>query len=287
MASPNDMMRAWLGAVFLCLAGIVVILNLPNGDAAASNSKRFEDAIRNLDPVPDILVLGSSLSLMAFPSQLHVDAASGSDAPTLRGTRFAAPCARPEELARLLEAAIGRGVSIILLEINQFLYDPVVCQPETDIRNLLRDFVTVLRWRIKWAIFGVDSALAEAARDPPVLGKIYDGHESQRDFHGRITLRSPQILDVLETGLAAGRQKGLAVVLVAFPRSETASRFLGAAFNAALDSRLADVRNRFANVVWEPARFWPNRYFSDRAHMNQAGRERILAELQDMLGEAR
>jgi len=281
------MTRIWLAAVLFCLAGIVTIVYLPSGEVAVSRSERFEYAIRNLDPLPDLIVLGSSLSSVAVPPQMRLDAEPGSGAPALTALRIALPCTQPQELARLLELATSRGVSVILFEINHFLYDLKSCHPERGLRARLGDFVLFLRWRIKWAIYGTDSALAEAAYESTFLKQIYDGDESRLRRDYRISLRPPEAFGLLEPVLAAGRKKGLRVILVVLPRSETASRFLGTAFNSGLDTRIADIRDRFANMVWEPARSWPDRYFADQGHMNRAGRERFMAALARIIGEVR
>lgn len=287
MAGAGEMARVWATAVILLLAGIVAILNLPDGDIAESALRRTDRSIRDLDPVPDLLVIGTSLTNMAFPPRIRRERSEGSEGKTWQGLRIAMSCGQPDDLARLLDAAVARGIAQILIEINHFLYRVDGCHAETGVKAMLANFVTGLRWRIKWTLLGTDAALAAAEREPTTLGQIYDGDGSRLATEYSVTLRPSETIDLLTPALAAARQKGLDVILVVMPRSDTASRFAGGAFNTGLDARVAALRARVPNVVWEPARSWPDRYFADRAHMNLAGRERILAEMWPAIGNAR
>lgn len=281
------MTRVWLGAILLCLAGIVAILALPGAQIVESRQERFSQAIRQLDPAPDVLVLGSSLSMLAFPSEFRVGDTPGPDTPAQYGLRMAVSCARPKELARMLKGAVARGIPRIFVEINHMLYSMKPCHAERGLRASLTSFALALRLRIKWTVQGTGAVLVEAGREPVGLKQIYDGDTSELGRYYPAKLLSPKAFDVLEPVMAEGRRNGVEVTLVAMPRSETALRFLGDEFNTGYDASLAALRARFSNRVWEPARFWPDHYFADHAHMNLAGRARFLAEFEHLFGETK
>jgi len=198
---------------------------------------------------------------------------------------MALSCIEPDALARMMKEAVARGIPKIIVEVNHLLYSMKACRPEPGLRAKFTNFAFALRLRVSWTVLGTGAVLAEASREFDSLKQTYDGDKSQLGNLYPARLRSPKAFDLLEALVAARREKGLEVILVVMPRSETASQFLGAAFNSELDARLVALRGRFANMVWEPARFWPDRYFADHAHMNQAGRERFLAEFGNVIGE--
>jgi hypothetical protein len=283
ISGVQTMLRTWMTAVFLCLLGIVGILNLPGTDVAEPRTAQIAYTIARFDPVPDILVLGSSLSMLAFPPQIRIPAAEKQEADRV-AIRIALPCSQPAELARVLDEAVRSGVSTVLFEVNHFLYSLKPCNPDRGLSTRLTDFSRALRQRLEWALFGSKSALGEVAHERVFLARTYDGDPRKLALHYPRDLSSPKAFDLLEDPMSEAVRRGIEVIFIVMPRSRTAARFLGAEFDALLDTGLVELRSRFSGKVWEPARAWPDHYFADWAHMNEAGRARLLSELPQAIG---
>lgn len=94
-----------------------------------------------------------------------------------------------------------------------------------------------------------------------------------------IHVRPPREEARLAALVGQARARGVDVILVAPPRSETAVRLNGKARTADLQREIEDLATRLDVPVFAPVGPWADSLFTDQAHLNRAGRDRFLDAL--------
>jgi len=178
----------------------------------------------------------------------------------------------------LLHRAVDSRVPKVLVEVDPLL------------RTLLRleepSGIQILSDRLRLAALVVTGFVPATTEAPNA--RVYDG--DKRDLVARsyaARAHSPRHPSALRDALAAAKRNGTEVIWIAMPRSQAAAEVLGPGFETSFARELDEFASRFSAVVWRPAKFWPNKLFIDRAHMNEDGRARFVDELSRFLSTRR
>jgi hypothetical protein len=125
---------------------------------------------------------------------------------------------------------------------------------------------------------GRTSTFDDDTSDPRFYNVVYAGGTVELALYYPVAAHPPRDPASIAAALRKARQRGIDVVWIAMPRSETTADYLGTEFETAFEKQLQEFATRFDTTVWRPAQFWPNRYFVDQSHLNAAGRTRMLSE---------
>lgn len=266
--SGRTMSAVWMCAVALataCMAGLLRIGEEPDPE------------LKWLRTPPFALVIGTSLVRHAFPPELAAKDLFSQATNNDRIGRAASPGLTDSETIGRLERAIDAGVKNIFIEIDPLLRTIRPDQIPDNLR-MLRDFSDKLRGAALQLLSSRSSVVDNDTFDPLFYSRAYNGNTVELALYYPVAAHPPRDPVSIAKALATARQRGLDVVWIAMPRSETAANYFGAAFEAAFEKQLQEFAAGFDATIWRPAQFWPNRYFVDQSHLNAAGRTRLLSE---------
>ncbi len=240
----------WIAAGLSVAAMVLALVHFPGADIAASRTGRTIQMLRGLDPVPQDIVIGSSMAQRAFPPQPNL-AASG-QAPR-RGLRLAMSCVEPEDIFRLIDAAIDVGAERIIIEVNHLFYGIAPCDKiQRDTRGLA-GFGPRLRSRIKWLVRGDSWVRSIMAHESPWLGQTFTGERALMEKESPPIFRAadpiPHLVDLLDKA----RRRGGAAHLIATPRSESWLSYIGAQHETDFQVRLQRLSQAVGQPVWRAA----------------------------------
>lgn len=268
----HHLVAAWLLAI-ISTAGIV---------CGVSNSAPFRESHFAVPSVP-VVAIGSSLFLHGIPARPTSIAAADSllgDGRT-HVRVFRDSISEAEALAAMRAAVQGRAETV-LLEVNPFAFDFSWQAARASESRVIAWARGAIEWSRDWN----SDIRAWLGRSPPpadepafeATEEVQKKHLSMNVFYP-LHLRPPKLTLELQEVLAAARQNGVHVLLVAPPRSFAAGFALGRTAIAALEVHLIRVAKFLDLPLFEPGPIWPNELFTDHAHLNRAGRARFLAEL--------
>ena len=267
------MRTVWAGALVIAL---VFIALLAAGNEASSRSPAL--------PGADMAFIGSSLVRLAIPGDGPADGVFGDGRRHVRLTRSGAT---PRELTDFLAEAVAAGVPEIYVEVQ-----PYVRTLKSDYRpssaSLVSGFVAPLEmplWSFHRKIRA--SVLSWLGRndqpdDSAQLEKIYDGsHEAFSNFYP-VRFHPVREPEALIRALDEARHRGLRIVFMEMPLSQTLAGYLGEDFRREKATALHEFARNFDAEILSVASSWPDNHFSDRAHVNKVGRARFIRALQDI-----
>ena len=263
----RDFAKAWALAFSVVAAAIIVL----------TTAERTFD--RELLKGP-IVAIGSSLTAHAIPV--------GSPGPKgLLGdgrahARFYKILMSEDETLSLVSRATEAGAGTVLMEANAFSFDFAYTVAAGDdpwlikLSKRLEDGLNELRRDFKW-VLGYEP-LAPLEEPEGLNNELVITHEMLSETYP-LHLHPPRDPQAIAETLSEAHTRGATVILIAYPRSQTAADYMGAAAQAALVAHLRALADGLGIPLFLPSAAWPDEYFVDTGHMNPRGRARFAAEL--------
>ncbi|MEM7701937.1 MAG: hypothetical protein AAF251_08390 [Pseudomonadota bacterium] len=213
-------------------------------------------------------------------------------------TRIGLRAAEPFELEDLLEQALDDGAERIVLELRPFLYRTgnqtsvtqcrgIRCQSKSALRTRSAD-ATQLRAQFRaWYrdVRGLKPELDRIAfgqADPDKLDRVFDPSQKIQNRYPLKLLRwqdKSRLISLVNRAQA----KGVDVVFIVYPRARAAHALIPKDQHLWVESQVRRLSIELCVDVFKPADIWGDSEFHDGAHVNQAGRDRIVRELAQWL----
>jgi hypothetical protein len=267
--SGRVMAGIWIGAVAI-VAGCIAALQF------------VSEPTDNLDPPPFAVLIGSSLTRFAFPYTYPADRVFPAATATDRLIQMTTTRGMGSVTERL-RRAVDVGVKHIYIEIDSLL---------TTHRNRITYLDAVRRFSLRLhrrALLLLNPKLRvdqDRTRGETPDG-TYRGDTREVALFYPATVHPPRNSAALAAVLADARRKGIHVVWMSPPRSETLASYVGPAYEEAFEAQLKDFAKKFGAEIWRPVKSWPDELFVDHAHLNHAGRARFFAEFRRYVATAR
>ncbi len=282
----------WGGAIALCATVIAAVLWV----VPAEEPPDMAAGIAGLAEAKLVFV-GSSLTRYGIP---QVASAEGLLKDGRRHARLTMSRITEKQSTELLRAAIGAGDAsqatkrFVFVELYPYL------RTFRDERlygwtwgfagawdDRLRRFGRRIRG-IKEALLGEvrQRSMKAKATVPDIVGTAlsYDGSRKGFESVYPEEIHQPRDHDGLSRALREARLRGVTVVFVVLPRSQTVLGHLGREAAVSFGDAVTALEKRYAVEVWSPAASWSDEHFKDRAHMNALGRARFIGELRARFG---
>jgi len=267
------MASVWLCAIALAVGGMAGLIRI-TPEPQRSTTRDVE----RLQPPPFGVFIGTSLVALALPAEQPAkDIFRTAEASDLF-VRIASASLSDAEILERVRLAVRAGVKKIFVEIDPLLRTFRAEPKRVAGLRRVRDFGDRLHNAARqWLGRGPPATNIGALIDSPG-DTIYDGNIRELALIYPVHVHAPRDPAAIAEALAIARRRGLDIVWVAMPRSQTAAAYLGPAFETAFSGQLQAFAAAFNATVWRPAIFWPNEFFIDQAHMNAAGRARFTSE---------
>lgn len=267
--TARHMAWSWISALML-LAGLIIGPRLISHDA------------RDM-PRADIYVIGTSLMAHGFPA--HGFGKQGPFAPGQSFHRMAAIHMDEDAALDRLERALANRPDAVLIEANIFLFDFAnrAYQRPCDGASLrLRHRM----WQARSGVIDDYRALMGAGPygyyrgDPVSLDAPQRVRASDMDLLYPLVLRPPCALARLQQLTAQAWAQGTRILWVLPPRAPVAEARLGQTMIAAVAREARRLAADTGAELYQPRQSFADHHFVDHAHLNRAGRQRFLADLQ-------
>jgi hypothetical protein len=227
-----------------------------------------------------VVVIGSSLMEHAVPP-------FGGKVSSLLGdgrahARLAISSITEPQTVELLNLVLETEVQTVLIEANALAFDfasrkttpdPTDIRPVAMMQSLL-DLSTRARQPLR-DLLNKRPLVSEAEK----LDAPFAVQSKTLLQNYPLRLRFPSNPEALNATLAVAASKGVALILIAPPRSQLAADAMGPQATEKLWLHFQTVARDLNLPLFQPAAVWPNEYFIDLAHMNRRGRARFLQEL--------
>lgn len=226
-----------------------------------------------VDAGPRNVFIGSSLTEAAIPPRSAAEAPLG-----FSHQRFSIRAIDEHHLLLMAEVAAAHADTIFIEAAPLLLeFDRPVAWPA----SALFDFSDRLRREVNTA---VRSSRRNLQHDGQYLEQEYDAEaDLAEDRADEPRLRTPTKMDQWRDLAGMMAQKKGRLILLDFPRSETAASRLDETTRDGLPLAVRALARELDVALFQPAPFWSDAHFADRAHMNARGRERYLRELRTWL----
>lgn len=271
--------RVWLAAISLAAVMIVILWK-------AAEYSHSDWTYRRVIPAADIAFLGTSLVRDAVPDKGPASGVLGDGRSHVRVWGLALD---EQTETRLLNAVIDAGIGTIFLEpypyIREFASDPrKSINPgwTESVEARLVSTVSRLRRGIRTISNGL---LVQIEPDEVIrLARTFDGDlsHSKRDYPLRLTV--PRDPVALGAAVHRARLKGLNIIIIGLPRSQSLVEYLGADQMQRLQRHVEALAASIDAPLWSPANAWANDRFVDPAHLNWNGRQDFVSALRDKFG---
>ena len=246
------------------------------------------------EPIPDapVVVIGSSLMMYAIPG-----AESGEQSLLGDGRghiRLGVSSITESQTITLLERVLKSQTESIFIEIHPrgmdfasvmrddqgirriFLHE-LTDQIRTFSLNSRRELGTRSGWRTKTPLR--TSAHWSMTSEPSRLDAVFNIPRNTFERLYPIRTRPPAELGRLNRLLSLAKNRNTDVILIAPPRSQAAVDYMGTVCSISLEEHFQNLAEQLDGPLFQPARYWPDAYFIDQAHMNRRGRKRFCNEL--------
>jgi hypothetical protein len=272
------MRNIWIGALALaasCFVALVVV----------GGTRQFSTGLRHSDRA----FLGTSLTRSAFPYEGNVDDLFGDGR---RYARLALPSGNVTELTTLLEATVAADIKEIFVEIYPFIrtrkgtgrrskllaatpvwvggvtqfLDVSAKRIGLNARNSIRTEFGVKPEGIAGRVFVSDAN----------MDNVYDGSSKGIAKRYPADYHQPRNARKLGAVVSEAKRKGIRLVFMSYPHSQTVADFIGPGSLAEMVDEMDIFSRDFGVEVWVPALSFSDEYFRDKGHLNQRGRERFL-----------
>lgn len=271
--------RIWLAAI--CLAALIAGIFWK-----AAEHSRSDWTYRRIIPAADVAFLGTSLVRDAVPDKGPVEGILGDGRSHVRVWGLALD-ERTE--TRLLNAVIDAGIGTIFLEpypyIRRFASDPQKSISPGWVEGVEANLLSgVLRLRTGMRTI-LNGLLSRTEEDEAIRqARTFDGDlsSSKRDYPLRLTF--PRNPTALHAAIQRAKAKGLKVIVMGLPRSQSLVDYVGADQVRQLEVRVEALAASLDVPLWSPANTWPNDRFVDQGHLNSNGRRDFVAALRDRFG---
>jgi hypothetical protein len=263
-----------LAMVWALAAALALVPALILAGVLGSRASALADQLAGLaDSGPLSIFIGSSLTEAAIPPL------SGTESPLgFPHQRFSIRAVDEYRLLAMAEAAAAHADTVFIETAPLLLeFGPPRAWPAAAIL----DFSDRVRRE-------VDSARRTSRRnlqhDGQYLAQQYDSAAdpvAERTDEPR--LRTPAERDRWRALAARMTKNGGRLILLDFPRSATAASRLDETMRDTAPLFVQELARELGAALFQPAPFWSDDHFADRAHMNARGRECYLRELRDWL----
>lgn len=278
-AGDVGMGRVWLAAI--CLAVLIAGILWK-----AAEYSRSDWTYRRVIPAADIAFLGTSLVRDAVPDKGPAEGILGDGRSHVRVWGLALD-ERAE--TRLLNAVIDAGIGTIFLEpypyIRRFAGDPQKSISPSWVERVETNLVSaVLRLRVGRRTM-LNRLLSRTGENEAIRqARTFDGDlsSSKRDYPLRLTF--PGNPAALRAAVQRAKVKGLKVIVMGLPRSQSLVDYLGPDQVRQLEERVETLAASLDVPLWSPANAWPDDRFVDQGHLNSNGRRAFVAALRDRFG---
>lgn len=281
----NGRLRAAWGVTFL-LTGIYVFAVLENGKRQRDAS---EIALMNCahdvqNPGSPIIIIGSSLTYQAFPSETPEHGILGDD----RSHQiWAMPNISLDETRHLMNCALQAGSETILIETNSIVFEKNVLanvQGQSNSKHLARltrasqqftNETDLLKYAFK---SGSGVAWRSIFVGTPKRRGIWDGSRPSGAAVAEGLVEAQALDDFTNLSQTAKSQ----IYLFEPPRSQLYVQDTENTLGISMSDAFEDVQTVTGFRVLEFWRTWPNHYFTDyQSHMNDDGRALFISQLQN------
>lgn len=265
--SGRQLATAWAIAIALAAAGVIFL----------TVEERIYDRPFLKGP---IVAIGSSLMFHGIPA---TSPGSGGLLGDGRAhARFHKILMSEDEAISLVSRAVDAGATTILVDASAFSYDLAfavaddndpwiirISKALVDLSNRRRsDFKWLLGYQTLNPLDEPETLNSERTVTPQDLATAYPMR-----LH---PLHDPQaVVEVLRDA----RRKGAEVILVSFPKAQSAADYIGEKAQMALIAHLEALAKSLGIPLFSVAPAWANEYFIDTGHLNARGRARFVAEL--------
>ncbi len=264
-----------LAMIWGVAVALALVLALALVGALGIRAPALTDQLARLaDSGPRNIFIGSSLMEAAIPPR------SGTEAPLgFPHQRFSIRGIDEHRLLMMAEAAASRA-DTIFIEAGSLLLEfgpPSAAWPASaifDFSDRVRDEVNSV-WRTRRLDLQREGQYLEQAYD--IEADLAAGPADEP------RLRTPAAMDRWRDLALIMAEKGGRLILLDFPRSETAASRLDDEMRDGLPLLVRGLARELDVALFQPAPFWSDDHFADRAHMNARGRERYLRELRAWL----
>jgi hypothetical protein len=203
--------------------------------------------------------------------------------------RFAIHSLDEHQTLDLLDLVLKRPTEVVLVEINPIAFDFAFERQAQEVwtASILMPFNELRRFSIQTRR-GLRVVVAALGGTAPMIQQATAAAPPDRPFHidpdglarlYPLFLRAPREAGRLRRLIAEAREKGIEIVLSAPPRSATAANYMGRQAALRAQMHFAALAKQFGVPLFQPAFAWPDRFFSDQAHLNRAGALRFQEEL--------
>ncbi|HKX09713.1 MAG TPA: hypothetical protein VJN67_16055 [Stellaceae bacterium] len=263
----RDFAKVWALAFSLVAAAIVFL----------TTAERIFDSQLLKSP---IVAIGSSLTAHAIP--VRFPEPNGLLGDGRAHARVNEIRMSEDETLSLVSRATEAGASTVLVEANAFAFDfAYTIMADEDpwiikISKTLEDRINKLRRDFKW-LSGYEPL--ESTEEPGALNNEPVITRKMLSDTYPLHLHLPRDPQAIAETLNEAHSRGTAVILISYPRSQTAANYIGERAQAAIVAHLRALADGLGVPLFMPSPAWPDEYFIDTGHLNARGRARFVAEL--------
>ncbi len=265
------LLLVWVVSLVLAVAGFQAMLRLDGPRLALlvdAISKAYEKQGR-----PDVVFIGSSLVGAAIPPG---DVQSVALTGMVGSGRLRLDGATQSELLTALSATLTLQPKVVILDASPLIFG-FSRTPIRQVALLLR--ATDYARRNFDGLLGIGGAkFGNLATESEWLARrLPDIATHQPEY--RLILVPLDDLAWMRQLVARAKDQGIRIILFDPPRSESAAAHLRAGPQGQAEHAARELGTLLEVEIFQTANAWPNAFFADSAHLNQAGRQRILTEL--------
>lgn len=270
----RGMLLIWAGSA---LAAVCAFLLLTFETSQEERLRQSAEAALSRQGNPDHVFIGSSLTSAAIPAAGTHDAVF----PHGRSGRLALSRPTRAEMLVVLDAVLKTGPETVLVETGPLISEITRSQPVLLEKQLATSFHA--RNSLQKILIGKGHLSKLDAKS-----RYLDQHAVETgieffDGYGLEALR-PDTTDRWDALLREARSQGTEIVLVDYPRSRSAERFLPSRVQQEIRHAAAALAKRSGLAHFQPENAWEDENFADRAHFNRLGRNRYITELRHWWG---
>lgn len=269
--TERRLLLVWVASLALAVAGFQVLLRL-DGPRLALLAEAIPAAYEKQGR-PDVVFIGSSLVGAAIPpgdvQSLTLTGMESSGRLRLDG-------ATQSDLLTALSATLALQPKVVFFDASPLIFG-FSRTPIRQVTSLLR--ATDYARRNFDGLLGVGGAkFGNLGSESDWLARrLPDIATHQPEY--RLILVPLDDLAWLQQLVARAKSQGIRIVLFDPPRSESAAAHLQAGVQRQAVRAARDLATLLEVEIFQTANAWPNALFADSAHLNLAGRQRILTEL--------
>lgn len=265
--SARQLATAWSIAIALAAAGIIFL----------TAQERIYDRPFLKGP---IVAIGSSLMFHGIPATTPRPGGLLGDGRA--HARFHKILMSEDETLSLVSRAVNAGATTVLVDASAFAYDLAFTVADDSDPWIIKSSKALLdlsnrrRSGFKW-LLGYQTL--NPLDEPETLNseRVVTPHDLASAYPMRLhPLHDPQAVTEV---LRDARRKGAEVILIAFPRAQSAADYIGDKAQMALAAHLDALAQSLGIPLFSASPAWPDKYFIDTGHLNARGRARFVAEL--------